>query len=282
MIMDWCVVESREAHAYLVDLLESLERGFGADAKIEMEDVDTLEEELEHTNLDKILQEWEVEEDDEMEEGVMKDRIKGLDVDAKTLEDDGNASEAQGKNTEPKKVAEKKAAPATAGEEAPVMDVQKARKVQKKVVKGLHGTRFNKDQGRRLEAITEEEESGDQEQKFTLPIHETTNPGNTGCLRQWDEEDAACLSIAVEEQNHRFTACLIQKAVEEYSLVEDSMGEEGGKERHGSLKTYDIKSSKKWGGCSQPTTRSPACSPRPTKGTCPSCSMRPTRGTCSS
>ena len=40
------------------------------------------------------------------------------------------------------------------------------------------------------------------------------------------------------------TACLIQKAVEEYSLVEDYMGEEGGKERHGSLKTYDIKSSK--------------------------------------
>ena len=60
MIMDWCVVESREAHAYLADLLESLEMGFGADANIEMEDVDTLEEELEHTNLDKILQEWEV------------------------------------------------------------------------------------------------------------------------------------------------------------------------------------------------------------------------------
>ena len=51
-----------------------------------MEDVDTLEEELEHTNLDKILQEWEVEEDDEMEEGVMKDCPKGLSVDAQILE----------------------------------------------------------------------------------------------------------------------------------------------------------------------------------------------------
>ena len=42
--MDWCVVESRE-HAYLADLMESLEMGFGADANIEMEDIDTLEEE---------------------------------------------------------------------------------------------------------------------------------------------------------------------------------------------------------------------------------------------
>ena len=85
MNMDWCVVESRE-HACLADLMESLEMGFGEDANIEMEDVDTLEEELEHTNLDKILQEWEVEEDDEMEEGVMKDCTKGLDVDAQILE----------------------------------------------------------------------------------------------------------------------------------------------------------------------------------------------------
>ena len=79
------MVEFRE-HAFLADLMESLEMGFGADANIEMEDVDTLEEELEHTNLDKILQEWEVEEDDEMEEGVMKDCTKGLDVDAQILE----------------------------------------------------------------------------------------------------------------------------------------------------------------------------------------------------
>jgi hypothetical protein len=47
------VVEFRE-HAFLADLMESLEMGFGADANIEMEDVDTLGEEVEHT---KILQE---------------------------------------------------------------------------------------------------------------------------------------------------------------------------------------------------------------------------------
>ena len=97
---------------------------------------------------------------------------------------------------------------AAEGAKAPVKAVQKAHKVQKKVVKGLHGTRFKKDQGRRLEAITEEGDSGDrqddgvrddQDQKFTLPIHETTN-------------------IVI-------TACLIQKAVEEYSLVGDYVGE---------------------------------------------------------
>jgi hypothetical protein len=63
-------------------------------------------------------------------------------------------------------------------------------------------------------AIAEEEDAGDsqddgvrddQDQKFTLPIHETTNTV--------------------------FTACLIKKAVEESSLVEDYMG---GKEGHGS------------------------------------------------
>jgi hypothetical protein len=66
-------------------------------------------------------------------------------------------------------------------------------------------------------------ESGKEE--ITLPIHETTNLVNAACLRQGDEEDAACLSNAVEEQNYRFTACLIQKAMEELSLVEDYMGE---------------------------------------------------------
>ena len=66
------------------------------------------------------------------------------------------------------------------------------------------------------------------DQKFNLPIHETTDIVNTTCHRQWDEEDA----------------CLIQKAVEKHSLVEDYMGEEGDKERHGSLITYDIESSK--------------------------------------
>ena len=58
----------------------------------------------------------------------------------------------------------------------------------------------------------------DQDQRLTLPTHETTNIVNT--------------------------ACPIQKAVEEYSLVNDYMGEEGGKECHGSLKTYDIEISK--------------------------------------
>jgi hypothetical protein len=47
MNMDWCLVESRE-HAYLANLMERLDVGFGADANIEMENVDTLEEELEH------------------------------------------------------------------------------------------------------------------------------------------------------------------------------------------------------------------------------------------
>jgi hypothetical protein len=32
--------------------------------------------------------------------------------------------------------------------------------------------------------------------------------------------------------------------MEEYSMVEDYMGEEGGKERHASLKNYDSESSK--------------------------------------
>jgi hypothetical protein len=47
----------------------------------------------------------------------------------------------------------------------------------------------------------------------------------------------------VVEQNHGFRANLIQKAMEGYSLVEDSLAEEGSKQRHWSLKTYDIESS---------------------------------------
>jgi HSP90 family molecular chaperone len=52
----------------------------------------------------------------------------------------------------------------------------------------LNVSRFKRDQRRQLAAITEEEDSGDrqddgvcddQHQKFTLPIHETTNPVNT-------------------------------------------------------------------------------------------------------
>jgi hypothetical protein len=49
---------------------------------------------------------------------------------------------------------------------------------------------------------------------------------NTSYLRQWDGEDA-CLSTAKEEQTHRFKAHLIQKAIEEYSGVEDYMGVDG-------------------------------------------------------
>jgi hypothetical protein len=80
----------------------------------------------------------------------------------------------------------------------------------------LNVNRLKKDQRRQLEAIAAEEDTGvrqddgvhdDQHQKFTLPIHETTNPVNT-----------TCLSIAVEEQNHGFKACLIK--------VEDYIGDE--------------------------------------------------------
>jgi HSP90 family molecular chaperone len=102
----------------------------------------------------------------------------------------------------------------------------------------LNASRSKREKGRQLEALTEEEDSGDrqddgvhddQHQKFTLPIHETTNPVKT-----------TCLSIAVEEQTHGFETYLIQ--------VEDYIG-----------------------------TRSTACSARPTMGMCPSCSARPTR-----
>ena len=84
MDMDWCVLESRE-HAYLANLLESLEMGFGPVASIEMDDMDSMEEELEHTILDKILQEWEGEEDAEMQEGVRKKGVKDYDEDMHTL-----------------------------------------------------------------------------------------------------------------------------------------------------------------------------------------------------
>jgi hypothetical protein len=104
--------------------------------------------------------------------------------------------------------------------------------IKKKLVKGLLGTGFKKDQRRQLEAVRKEEDPADrhddevrddQDQKVNLPIHETTNIVNAACLRQWDEEDDACLNIDVEEH---------------------SMVEEGGKEHRGSLKTYNIESSK--------------------------------------
>merc|ERR1712071_558883 len=44
----------------------------------------------------------------------------------------------------PKKVAEKNSKAGEGGEKAPVAAVQKSRKVQKKVVKGVHGTRVKK------------------------------------------------------------------------------------------------------------------------------------------
>jgi hypothetical protein len=119
-----------------------------------------------------------------------------------------------------------------------------------------------------------------QVQKFTPPIHETTNIVNTTSLRQWDEEDAAYLSISEEEQNNVFTASFIQKAVEEYSLVGDYMEEKGSKQRHGLLKTYDFKSSTER---EMPPTHHKESSMiyKAYQGACPRCSTRPTRGTCS-
>jgi hypothetical protein len=105
---------------------------------------------------------------------------------------------------------------------------EKANKVQKRVVKSHNATRSKRNQGRWLEAITEEEDPSRrqcgevcdaQDQKFTQPVHETTNIENTSYRRQWDGEDA-CLSTAKEEQNHGFKAYLTQKVVEEYMGVE--------------------------------------------------------------
>ena len=149
---------------------------------------------------------------------------------------------------------------------------EKEKKVPVDLDTFLYKRGFKKGQGKRIEDITEEEGPSnrqddrvcdDQDQKFNLPIHETTNIVNTACHRQWDEED---------------TACLIQKAVKKHSLVEDYIGEEGEKERHGSPKTYKIESSK--GREMQPTNHKESrVLTRPTKGTCPTCSTRPTRGT---
>ena len=56
---------------------------------------------------------------------------------------------------------------------------------------------------------------------ITLPDQEITNLVNTAYRSLGDEEDAAYLSKAMEEQNQGFRACLIQKAKEEWSLVGD-------------------------------------------------------------
>ena len=50
----------------------------------------------------------------------------------------------KGKKPAPKKVAEKKDKAAPAADKAPVKAIQKAHKIQKKVVKGVHGTRVKK------------------------------------------------------------------------------------------------------------------------------------------
>ena len=46
----WTSTESNE-HAYLADLMERMEMGFGADTNIEMEDSDALDEDLENELL---------------------------------------------------------------------------------------------------------------------------------------------------------------------------------------------------------------------------------------
>ena len=51
-------------------------------------------------------------------------------------------AEPKGKKPVPKKTAEK--APASEDKKAPLKSVQKAQKVQKKIVKGTHGTRVKK------------------------------------------------------------------------------------------------------------------------------------------
>merc|ERR1712055_810037 len=61
----------------------------------------------------------------------------GTDVMAPKAKDGAKAKPA------PKKIADK-AAPAEGGEKAPTAAVQKAKKVQKRVVKGVHGTRVKK------------------------------------------------------------------------------------------------------------------------------------------
>ena len=63
-------MESKE-HAYLTDLMESLEMGFETDTNIEMEDCDALDEVLEHTILEELLQDWEEVDSLEMKKGII-------------------------------------------------------------------------------------------------------------------------------------------------------------------------------------------------------------------
>ena len=61
MEMDWMMEESQE-HAYLTTLMEKLEMEIDTYKSMEVEQDDILNEELEHTILNEIPQEWEVEE----------------------------------------------------------------------------------------------------------------------------------------------------------------------------------------------------------------------------
>ena len=53
--------------------------GFGAETNMELDISDVMDDKLERTMMDKILQDWEVEESSEMKEGVMVEcpEVKG-------------------------------------------------------------------------------------------------------------------------------------------------------------------------------------------------------------
>ena len=57
MEVDWVEEETKE-HAFLTIMMEKLEMGFKMNTYMEVELDDSIDEELEHTYLDKILQEW--------------------------------------------------------------------------------------------------------------------------------------------------------------------------------------------------------------------------------
>ena len=65
MEVDWVKEETQE-HAFLTVMMEKLEMGFEKNTYMEVGLDDSIDEELEHTFLDKILQEWDA--DDQMVE----------------------------------------------------------------------------------------------------------------------------------------------------------------------------------------------------------------------
>jgi hypothetical protein len=67
MEVDWLEEETQE-HAFLTVLMEQLELGFSLETCMDDMLEDDFNDELEHTILDKILQDWD--EDMQMEEGV--------------------------------------------------------------------------------------------------------------------------------------------------------------------------------------------------------------------